>query len=601
MRKIVLIAILIFLLSLTPVYAKTLTSTIDLPAVTSEGNGILSQLEVEIKPGKGRVLLTISPYTGIQTQNSEIIAVNVARKYTDFDFDNHDVIFTINAANANSVDGPSAGAAMAVAVIAAVEEKEIRTDASITGTIQLDGTIGAVGGIMEKAQAAAESGDTLFIIPDGESKQPVLVEKIEEPAPGWIIKRMTTEYIDISKTLQDEYGITIAEVKTIKDATDILLNGKDVAEEEVVIEEIEIVERQIGTLLTQPMENLATWQIEDTEQVKSDLLQSIFSEVDEQLSKAKQAKEKGYLYGAANYAFRGGISAKYVRDLATFYALNEEDQMKFVGDKITEITENLDRAKKDVIQNEHLATDVQAYEWAISAQQRIAQAVSQLDEKAETSEGILYSISTIESWTGIANNFIKIAKELESKKIVDVSSYENKSESALSRANAEVKQFEAQDGYGADWYITVAEREYEADWFVPAYIDASIASMRIETVAEINSRGWSDLVSYIDTELDEVDISRSAWGKLYRDYGNLVLQEAKNELNVEKLKEALIYARQAKIYSEISNDYAILPEARFGKYNWVLSKIVIISAGVLVIIIGLTFMNRGIHKSFTKK
>jgi predicted S18 family serine protease len=62
-------------------------------------------------------------------------------------------------------DGPSAGALTTVAVLAALLGDDIREDAAMTGAINPDGTIGPVGGIPNKIEAAAEAGKTLVLVP----------------------------------------------------------------------------------------------------------------------------------------------------------------------------------------------------------------------------------------------------------------------------------------------------------------------------------------------------------------------------------------------------------------------------------------------------
>jgi len=618
MRKLVAITLLIFLISLSAVYAETYTASIDLPAVQADGTGVLSKLEVEVIPGKGRVLLTINPLTGLQTQSSEIIAVSIAKKYTDFNFSNYDVIFTIDAGGASVVEGPSAGAAMAVAVIAAVEEKEIREDAGITGTIQPDGRIGHVGGIFEKAEAAAQGGDKIFLIPEGDSIQATLVEKVEEPAPGWIIRRIVTEYIDISKKVEEEYDIKLIEVSTIKEAVDILLNGEVIIKEPGAgeAEEITDLEEQQISDLVKPMSYLTDWEINTAEKLreeakeklanptldmaKSEMLQSMFSSVDQEILKAKRTNRSGYLYGAANYAFKAGINAKYVRDLATYYVLDEREQMTFVGDRITETAEKLKSVKQEMLAKKSLVADSGAYEWAIAAQERMTQAELQIEKKTETSEGVLYSLATVEGWLDIAHNLINRAQERATGELLGLTSYENKSSSAITRAEAELKQLGEERGYGAEWFLEVAKKEQENEQFVTAYIDARIASSRLETMAELNTRGWSDLVSYIEAELDGVDVHLSAWAKLYRDYGKLMLYHAKTELDVPKLKDALIYARQAELFSELSAEYAELPEASLFRYSWVAEKKVTIVTTILIVIVLFFIMSKSLHKSFSR-
>ncbi|MGD9722863.1 MAG: S16 family serine protease [Pirellulales bacterium] len=65
------------------------------------------------------------------------------------------------------VDGPSAGALMTVGVLAAVRGDPLRTDAAMTGTINPDGSIGPVGGIVHKIDGAAAQGMKLMLIPAG--------------------------------------------------------------------------------------------------------------------------------------------------------------------------------------------------------------------------------------------------------------------------------------------------------------------------------------------------------------------------------------------------------------------------------------------------
>lgn len=63
------------------------------------------------------------------------------------------------------VDGPSAGAVCCIAILSALEGLELPDDFAMTGAIFPDGTIGTVGGIVEKIKAAAEHGKKRIFIP----------------------------------------------------------------------------------------------------------------------------------------------------------------------------------------------------------------------------------------------------------------------------------------------------------------------------------------------------------------------------------------------------------------------------------------------------
>jgi uncharacterized protein len=69
---------------------------------------------------------------------------------------------------AGFIDGPSAGALMTSAVLAALLGDEIDPTVTMTGTINPDGTIGPVGGIPHKIEAAAAAGKTTVLVPSGQ-------------------------------------------------------------------------------------------------------------------------------------------------------------------------------------------------------------------------------------------------------------------------------------------------------------------------------------------------------------------------------------------------------------------------------------------------
>jgi hypothetical protein len=66
------------------------------------------------------------------------------------------------------VDGPSAGGLMTTALLAALLGDTVRPDATMTGIINPDGTIGPVGGIPHKIDGAAAQGKKLVLVPYGQ-------------------------------------------------------------------------------------------------------------------------------------------------------------------------------------------------------------------------------------------------------------------------------------------------------------------------------------------------------------------------------------------------------------------------------------------------
>ncbi len=69
------------------------------------------------------------------------------------------------------VDGPSVGALMTVATLAAFLGDTVDPKVTMTGTINPDFTVGPVGGIPLKLQAAAKAGKTVMLVPLGQRVQ----------------------------------------------------------------------------------------------------------------------------------------------------------------------------------------------------------------------------------------------------------------------------------------------------------------------------------------------------------------------------------------------------------------------------------------------
>ncbi|MCE9555425.1 MAG: hypothetical protein K8T91_18905 [Planctomycetes bacterium] len=63
------------------------------------------------------------------------------------------------------VDGPSAGGLIALAILSALDGRDLPTDFAFTGTIMPDGTIGRVGGVPAKIRAAAAANAKRVLLP----------------------------------------------------------------------------------------------------------------------------------------------------------------------------------------------------------------------------------------------------------------------------------------------------------------------------------------------------------------------------------------------------------------------------------------------------
>lgn len=144
-------------------------------AVDENDKGHLIPLEVIIKSGKGNLFLNVANVLVDETlQSSAQTAILVAREVSRKSLSDKDVLINIEAPVQEqkvSISGGSAGAAMTLAAMAAIQDKILRNDVLITGTIREDHTIGRIGAPRAKALAAKENGAVLFLVPAGQKSE----------------------------------------------------------------------------------------------------------------------------------------------------------------------------------------------------------------------------------------------------------------------------------------------------------------------------------------------------------------------------------------------------------------------------------------------
>lgn len=198
------------------------SAEIGLAAVDQNGNGVVTPLIVEVKPGDGKILTNIEKLLfWVDTQQSIQAAKDVAGNVTGIDTNRYDIIYTVKS-NATLVGGPSAGAALTVATIAALEKKQLKPDVMMTGTINPDGTIGEVGGVMEKAQAAKDLGIKIFLVPEGEGTQ-TYYKPEENCTRRANFLFCTTKHNEVTVNIGEDVGISVIEVGNVTDALKYML------------------------------------------------------------------------------------------------------------------------------------------------------------------------------------------------------------------------------------------------------------------------------------------------------------------------------------------------------------------------------------------
>ena len=182
--------------------------------------GAVLKITVEIRDGSGLVLVNTAVPTGVDFQTSARTAVIVAQKTTGIDLTKKDVIFSISSENSQelqAVDGGSAGGAMTVLLMSDISGKPINNKILMTGTIQPDGSIGEIGGVAQKADAAGKYGAKIFLVPKGQAI--TQVQSCDEKREGvFIYRTCTMQEKPLSPITENQYGMKVVEIDNITDA-----------------------------------------------------------------------------------------------------------------------------------------------------------------------------------------------------------------------------------------------------------------------------------------------------------------------------------------------------------------------------------------------
>ena len=87
----------------------------------------------------------------------------------------------------------------------------------MTGTINQDGSIGAIGGVLEKAQAAKESGKKLLLIPE---ENEVFFKTVKEYKTYGSLTMVTVKQVPVEAKdyIEEEVGIPVKYVSNVDEA-----------------------------------------------------------------------------------------------------------------------------------------------------------------------------------------------------------------------------------------------------------------------------------------------------------------------------------------------------------------------------------------------
>ena len=139
----------------------------------TEVGGELLTIEGVMMPGKGRMTVT-GNLRDVMKELISAAASYVRSRAIDFGiepplFDKRDIHVHVPE-GATPKDGPSAGVAMATAIVSVLTGIPVRADVAMTGEITLRGRVLPIGGLKEKLLAALRGGIKKVLIPEDNAK-----------------------------------------------------------------------------------------------------------------------------------------------------------------------------------------------------------------------------------------------------------------------------------------------------------------------------------------------------------------------------------------------------------------------------------------------
>lgn len=291
--------------------------------------GHTASLTIKTLEGQGKVFTATYPLTKIDTQISARFAKEMACHKYDISCIHKDFIYEIQASSP-IIAGPSAGAALTIGTIASLQNKDLKKNIAITGTINSGGLIGPVGGVKEKIEGAADKNISTVLIPYGTRYYKTKSEEQKTQSP--LLNKILH---DINKTELDlvEYGqnlnVSVIEVVTLEEAYAYFLGEPYIQEQNIEIENQRYEEtmHNVADMLCSSSEALRQ---ESQELIVDNRTQILYDDAVNLTTRANAAKELGAAYSAASFCF--GANVKFRNILLTDKSLDQlQQEMLRVG------------------------------------------------------------------------------------------------------------------------------------------------------------------------------------------------------------------------------------------------------------------------------
>ncbi|MFA5360941.1 MAG: S16 family serine protease [archaeon] len=543
---------------LCPVYAILDYGSINIFAVTEDNKGMAAELIMQTIQGTGKsAFITSNSLVGKDTQTTGNIAIQIAQKETSVMLVDKDLIFDIRA-NASEVDGPSAGAAMALLAYSMFSEKPLQEGIGLTGTINSDGSIGMVGGVGAKAVAASKIGIKLFMIPLGE-------------AVADIVDGKNFDTVNLLEYGPKELGMKVVEVSNIKQAIEYAYSDFDSIIVDSSISSTVFIPNSINyepSLI--PMKRVSSNYISDAELViesakkaldSSGLEERILADFYQKYGESKRNVEmskrfldQNYLYSSANYAFNSRVLAGTIKEIAQNPSMLLNDAVLLT--KVNSLKQEINELK---LRMNYIPAN--EFEWIIGAQQRMAYAENALnsitssaiipqdtplseEEKKLIQQNIqygkVYDYVSAQAWISVSKDFLVQAdKDILKYKMFYSNDFKELVNSKMSELENILNDSNASDSIHEDslrrYHSAIISRDN--NYFFAALFDLAFAESFIMSEANRKNFSYDKMFNLIESDINKGSNFDSVWANMFFDHSKFYYENAVFKKNLDQMME----------------------------------------------------------------
>ncbi len=471
-------------------------TVLHVPAVDTNGNGVLTEMQAQAISGDGDVYVDTKPYISVDTQQSARVAAEIAAEAAKIDLKKYDVLYKI-LARTQVVDGPSGGGALALLAYSEFTGKKPRNDMAMTGTIERDGTIGPIGGVMEKALSLKGTAVKLFLVPKGQSVSNG--ESVADAVKG--------------------FGVQVVEIRNFQDVIDYAFTpeGSEV-QAQTFVEGPLVVQKVNAPAELDPLKQIALEEItalqKDYDSLSTDKNATLLlSNLKTALNESKYLLDQGYYYSAANEVFIARIAVDS-------YRLHDLSQIDFM--KSVQLLENDAKAikfEKETPENlEWVIGAKLRYYWALNKIQGIKKNVGTVALDQLYSE---YSAS--KSWISASKKMNAIAKSMGGVQVPSqdgAKDYARKLIDAINQSQAYVLDTEVNQHYQG------AVMAYDNGDYATSMFDGVFAKALAEGGDTVENAIGSDLTNGLRPAKDLARYNASIWAQYYFIHSFYSLEQA---------------------------------------------------------------------------